>query len=52
MRDKERMPRKMRNLMGSRSPEEDWKTLSEEKEERTREEREISERGTDRDSVG
>lgn len=49
----DKSPRKNKNLTGSRSPVEgEMKMRREEKEERAREERPMSESGTERDSVG
>jgi hypothetical protein len=52
LRESESIPRNVKKEMGLRSPVDDWKTLSEENEERTSEEREIKESGTERDNVG
>jgi hypothetical protein len=51
-KERDRMPRKVRKDMGSRSPVADWNIGSEEKEDSTSEESEMRDNGTERDSVG
>lgn len=50
----DRIPRKVRNVTGLRSPElsEDWNIFNEENEDRTRDDSEINESGIERDKVG